>query len=160
MWAAGHNPVSQRACEIHVQEEVGERPLPTMQIGVITARAVAFARGLVNRGAAPALMQRGEILEVYPRASLRRLASHDPELRPRDKHEDHSAFRARVLGALSAEVDRLDDFPAALANGHVFDAVIAAYTGWLGPDGLEPPPAGFNLASGWIWVPHAVGRLT
>lgn len=36
---------------------------------------------------------------------------------------------------------------------HAFDALIAAYTGWLAPDGLEPPPADFNAAAGWIWLP-------
>jgi hypothetical protein len=38
--------------------------------------------------------------------------------------------------------------------GHALDAVIAAYTGWLGPDRLEQPPESFNLASGWIWFPR------
>ncbi len=40
------------------------------------------------------------------------------------------------------------------ASGHTLDAVIAAYTGWLHPDGLEAPPEDFNLAAGWIWFPE------
>lgn len=153
MWDAGRNPVSQRPCEVHIELQVGERPLPTMQIGVITARAVAFARGLTNRGTAPSVMQRGEVLEVYPRATLRRLGDGDTRLLPRAKGELSEAFRARVLGALGESMDGIDGHPTALENGHVFDALIAAFTGWLGPVGLEAPPEGFNLASGWIWVP-------
>lgn len=154
MWSAGRNPVSQRPCEIHVELQVGERPLPTMQIGVITARAVAFARGLANRGLSPSVMQRGEVLEVYPRATLRRLGDGDARLLPRSKGEAAEAFRSRVLGALSEVMDGIDEHPSVLENGHVFDALIAAYTGWLGSNGLEAPPDGFNLASGWIWVPR------
>jgi hypothetical protein len=43
---------------------------------------------------------------------------------------------------------------AALEVGHVLDAVIAAYTGWLGSERLGGPPAGVNLSAGWIWVPR------
>lgn len=38
-------------------------------------------------------------------------------------------------------------------------ALIAAYTAWLAPDGLEQPPEGFNLASGWIcWFPGSTSN--
>lgn len=153
MWAAGRNPVSQRACELAIEERVGERPLPTMQLGVITARAVAFARRLANRGRPPSVLQRGEVLEVYPRATLRRLGDNDPQLLPRQRDEAPGHYRARVITGLSRRIDGLHAQSEITANGHVFDAVVAAYTGWLAPDGLEAPPEGFNIASGWIWVP-------
>lgn len=153
MWTAGRNPVSQRACEVLVQERAGERPMPTMQLGVITGRAVAFARRLATRGIPPSVMERGEIVEVYPRASLRRLGGRDARLLPRAKSETPTDFRARVLEALGERIDGIPDHVAALDNGHVLDALVAAYTGWLAPDGVESPPPDFNLASGWIWLP-------
>ncbi|MHB8660017.1 MAG: hypothetical protein ACYC91_19170, partial [Solirubrobacteraceae bacterium] len=36
--------------------------------------------------------------------------------------------------------------------------LVAAYTGWLAPDGLEQPPTGFNVAAGWIWYPALSGE--
>lgn len=157
MWAAGRNPVSQRPCEIHIEEHVGERPLPTMQLGVITARAVALGRRLANRGVPPSVLQRGEVLEVYPRATLRRLGDRDPRLLPRHKGEAPEAFRARVLGGLAESVDGIAEHHGALSNGHVFDGLVAAYTGWLGPARLEGPPPELNLSAGWIWVPAPTG---
>jgi hypothetical protein len=41
----------------------------------------------------------------------------------------------------------------AFSKAHVFDALVAANTGWLAPDGLQLPPPDFNIASGWIWLP-------
>ncbi len=155
MWAAGRNPVSQRPCELFIEEELDERPIPTMQLGVITARAVAFARRLATRGTPPSVMERGEVLEVYPRASLRRLSETEPRLRPREKGEAPAAFRGRALEGFGTLLDGIDCHAAELEDGHVFDALVAAYTGWLGSDGLLGPPSGFNLASGWIWVPKA-----
>ncbi len=125
-----------------------------MQIGVIAARAIAFGRRLSNRGTAPSVMQRGEVLEVYPRATLRRLSDSDGRLRLREKGESPEGFRGRVLEALGERVDGLANEPALLLDGHVFDALVAAYTAWLAPDGLEQPPEGFNVASGWIWFPR------
>lgn len=155
MWDAGLNPVSQRLCEEVIRTKVGERPLPTMQLGAITARAVALGRRLGSRGTPPSVMERGEILEVYPRATLRRLGESDPRLAPRAKAEDHAAFRLRVLKGFGELVGGLKDHATALAVTHTLDALVAAYTAWLAPDGLEPPPGEFNLAAGWIWFPRS-----
>jgi hypothetical protein len=70
MWDHEHNPVTQRPCEIELESSVGERPMPTMQLGVLTARAVAFTRRLRVRGRPPCSIERGEVLKVYPRATL------------------------------------------------------------------------------------------
>lgn len=67
-------PVAQRPCEVELEKRVNERPLPTMQLGVLTGRAVALTRRLRARGKPPCSIERQEILEVYPRATLRRLA--------------------------------------------------------------------------------------
>lgn len=158
MWAAKLNPVSQRLCERVVREQVGERPLPTMQLGVITGRAVVLARCLSSRGTAPSVMERGEVLEVYPRATLRRLSAADQRLAPRIKSESPAGFRKRVLEGFAALVGGLDEHAVALAVTHTLDALVAAYTGWLAPEGLEEPPEGFNIAAGWIWFPAAANE--
>jgi Protein of unknown function (DUF429) len=157
MWEAKWNPVSQRPCEMELWKLVEERPLPTLQIGVITARAVAFARKLAARCRPPSGLERGEVLEVYPRATLRRLAGSNPKLAPKVKGEPTEIYLDRIRFGLARLVDGLDEHETKLRNPHVLDGLIAAYTAWLSPAGLEPPPAGFNLASGWIWFPRAVG---
>lgn len=139
MWEAKLNPVSQRRCEQHVHDRVNERPLPTMQLGVITGRAVALARCLSSRGIAPSVMERSEVLEVYPRATLRRLSASDKRLAPRGKSESESAFNARVLAGFSTLVGGIDAHRDALAVTHTLDAVVAAYTGWLAPTGSSSP---------------------
>jgi len=155
MWATGMNPVSQRPCEQVVVDQVGERPLPTMQLGVITGRAVALARCLSSRGRAPSIMERGEVLEVYPRASLKRLGASDGRLAPKTKGETYESYRDRVLEGFGDLIDGLDAHDAEFDVPHVLDALTAAYTGWLAPAGLEAPPEDFNIASGWIWFPRA-----
>jgi hypothetical protein len=67
--------------------------------------------------------------------------------------ETTADFQARVLVAASKLIDNIDDYAPTLENGHVLDAVIAAYTGWLFPSKLEPPPPGFAADTGWIWFP-------
>lgn len=154
LWDRNWNAVSQRECELHISDHLHERPLPTMQLGVITARAVALANRLATRGTPPSVMERGEVLEVYPKATLRQLAVSNPSLAPRQKGEEPDAYRKRVLSALAQRIDNLGAHADALQSGHVFDGLIAAYTGWLSPTGLQPPPDNFNVASGWIWYPH------
>jgi predicted nuclease with RNAse H fold len=161
MWDRRSNPVSRRLCELEAKTMIsGLDPKPTMGLGIITARAVALVRKLSNRGIAPASIQRGEILEVYPRATLVRLAGLDKGLRPRSRGESQGKYRARILRALEGEAIGLKvgdgERRNVRASGHTLDAVIAAYTGWLHPGGLEAPPEGFNVAAGWIWFPKAV----
>jgi predicted nuclease with RNAse H fold len=160
MWKTGSNPVSRRLCELEARELVrGLDPKPTMGLGAITARAVALLRKLENRGTPPASITRGEVLEVYPRATLARLGERDERLRPRDGGEEEGAYRARVIAGLkgaSVGLAGIEEFaPALSSDPDVLDAVLSAYTGWLGPKRLEAPPEGFNLASGWIWFPKA-----
>jgi predicted nuclease with RNAse H fold len=158
MWAAGSNPVSRRLCELKAKEAiVGLDPKPTMGLGIITARAVALVKKLEVRGSPPASIARHEVLEVYPAASLLRLADQDKKLGPKQAGEGEGEFCARVATGLShLGLEGIDNHRAEIeASRDVLDAVIAAYTGWLYPDGLEAPPDGFNVASGWIWFPKA-----
>jgi predicted nuclease with RNAse H fold len=160
MWACGSNPVSRRRCELEARVLIsGLDPKPTMGLGAITARAVTLVRKLGNRGEPPASITRREVLEVYPRATLARLGTRDPQLRPRGRGEDEAAYRCRIIDGLEGDVvglcDVADHRSNMESNSDVLDAVLAAYTGWLSPDGLEEPPEGFNLATGWIWFPKA-----
>lgn len=156
VWTAGGNPVTERWCEVKLRSELKSGPLPTMRIGQIAGRGVALARRLHGMAADPTMARAPTVLEVYPYATLHRLSARCPELAPRTPGESDAAFTSRVTDALMVEIDGLDDWRAALANGHVLDALIAAYTGWLSPDRLAHPPQGFNVASGWIWVPAVV----
>lgn len=160
MWERGSNPISRRLCELEAKEMVpGLDPKPTMGLGAITARAVALVRKLENRGEPPASITRREVLEVYPRATLARLGTRDPRLEPRRRGEEEVTYRRRIIAGLEGDAVSLRGVAERRAtlesSPDVLDAVIAAYTGWLAPEGLEAPPDGFNLASGWIWFPKA-----
>lgn len=154
MWEQGRNPVAQRPCELVVEKRVAERPLPTMQLGVLTARAVALSRRLRSRGRPPCSIERGEVLEVYPRATLRRLSAEDHRFAAAGAGKLTAAQRARALEAFAECIDGVNPQHPALTSDHAFDALVSAYTGWLAPDGLERPPAAFNVAAGWIWFPR------
>jgi len=134
------------------QELGGGKPLPTMRIAQFAARGVALARRLRALRAERGPIGGPELIEVYPTASLRRLGFGD---RPPESSDEtrKRRFRGRVLRGLASTIGGLDDHRECRDEGHAFDALIAAYTGWLGPEGLEAPPEDFNAASGWIWIP-------
>lgn len=123
-----------------------------MRIGQIAGRGVALARRLRARRAERGETWGSELIEVYPAASLLRLGYGS---RPGQAEGEAATagFRQGVLDDLGGRVSGLADLAEALTDGHAFDALIAAYTGWLAPEGLEGPPDDFNAASGWIWVP-------
>ena len=145
LWDAGWNPTTRRWCELGVYQQVGERPLSTMRLGEITARAVVLARELTRSPAT--------VLEVYPRATLRRLAAADERFARPHPGEQPEQHHARVLAGLSNLIGGVAEHPLLTTNRHVLDALTAAYTGWLWPDKLEPPPALPLRRSGWIWFP-------
>ena len=145
MWASGANPVAARPCELWLRGELGLRPLPTMQLGVIAARAIALGRRAARE------LRSTVVLEVYPRASLHRLSARDPRLATRQQGEPIDLFRARVIDGFGDLVEGLPE-PAELTM-HEIDAIVAAYTAWLSPHGLLAPPEGWPGDSGWIAVP-------
>lgn len=155
VWEVGGNPVTERLCEVRLRKEIGGgKPLPTMRIGQIAGRGVALARRLRAQRAERGRVAGPELIEVYPAASLLRLGF---DGRPARKEGEVAArrFQSRVLRKLGERIVGLDGDDDELPDDHAFDAVIAAYTGWLAPDGLEPPPGDFNAAAGWIWLPRA-----
>ena len=88
-----------------------------------------------------------------------RLGTRDPHLCPRSRGEDEAAYRRRIIDGLEGDAvglrDVADHRSIMESNPDALDAALAAYTGWLAPDGLEQPPDGFNVATGWIWFPTA-----
>jgi predicted nuclease with RNAse H fold len=158
VWDAGGNPVSQRLTELHLRTAlptIKPPPLPTMQMGVLTARAVAFARRLSARAFVPGAHQPAQLLEVYPRATLHQHGSAEPSLGPRAPNEADEAYAVRVVDGFEPRIDGIDPYRPRLVQRehHVLDALVAAYTGWLSPSGLQQPPPGFNTSTGWIWFP-------
>jgi predicted nuclease with RNAse H fold len=149
LWRAGWNPTSQRLCELLIYERVHERPMPTMQLGALAARALVLARRFRRLRPPP------RVLEVYPRATLAALRAADPAIRPRERAEERAAHRQGVIRAMrgSGLIDVPDRLRRRLSEEHVFDALIAAYTGWLYPHGLRPPPSVMRESDGWIWIP-------
>jgi predicted nuclease with RNAse H fold len=155
VWAVAGNPVTERLTEVRLRAELESGPLPAMRIAQIAARGVALARRILAGGTRLGPPGAVEVLEVYPYASLSRLGQGDIRLSPRAKGEDEDAFAARLLEGLATHVDGVEDHSNVLLTTHVRDALVAAYTGWLSPDGLEQPPGDYNVASGWIWLPKA-----
>jgi predicted nuclease with RNAse H fold len=157
IWQAGGNPVTERLCEIQLRQEIGGgKPLPTMRIGQISARGSALARRLRARRAERGATGGPDLIEVYPTASLKRLGFPDKPAVGKDKKAQES-YRRKVLKNLGP------GFPGpeaseCVVDGHAFDGLVAAYTGWLWPDGLDAPSQDFNAASGWIWLPRPEGK--
>jgi predicted nuclease with RNAse H fold len=147
-------------CEVRLREELVSGPLPTMRIAQIAARGVALARRVLAGGTSLGAPGAVAVLEAYPYATLSRLGQRETRLRPREPKERDVDFSDRILAGLSSEVADLDQHRAGLASGHAVDALIAAYTGWLHPGGLEPPPRGYNVAAGWIWTPLTAGAAS
>lgn len=149
LWRAGWNPTSQRLCELLIYERVHERPMPTMQLGTLTARALVLARRLRRLRPPP------RVLEVYPRATLAALRPRDRGMRPRGRGEKRTDHRQTVIRAMrgSGLIEVPDRLRRRVSQEHVFDALIAAYTGWLYPSELRPPPPVMRESDGWIWIP-------
>lgn len=160
VWAAGGHPVTERMCEVRLREELASGPLPTMRIAQIAARGVALARRVLAGGTSLGAPGAVAVLEVYPYATLSRLAQREIRLRPRGPKELDADFSDRILAGLSSDIADLDQHRAGLASGHAVDALIAAYTGWLHPHGLESPPPDYNIAAGWIWTPLTAGAAS
>jgi predicted nuclease with RNAse H fold len=153
VWDAGGHPVTERLCEVSLRDRLPSGPLPTMRIAQIAARGVTLARRVLAGGTRLGPAGAVTVLEVYPYATLVCLGSSDERLKPRRSNEEHATFSGRVLDALGEHLGGLDDHSDALREEHVIDALIAAWTGWLAPDGLEQPPPEYNVAAGWIWLP-------
>lgn len=153
VWERGGNPVTERLCEVLLRPELGGgKPLPTMRIGQIAGRGVALARRLRAERAERGARRGPELIEVYPAGTLRRLGLRSPPSSNASKGAKQK-FRTQICASLSGKVSGLDGDTNCRSNPHALDALVAAYTGWLGPAKLEGPPDDYNAATGWIWLP-------
>lgn len=145
-------PYTQRACEVVLRREHGILPRETFGqgMGPLTARAHYLCRALeqdfeLNRN----------MIEVYPKATLHMLFGADRARRYK-RFVDTWRTRAEMLEELSQHL-RFDVWrEGCLQNDHCFDAVIAAYTGYLwAVEEWELPQSDRDVFStdGWIWFP-------
>jgi predicted nuclease with RNAse H fold len=140
-------PYTQRATEVYLHKRRGILPRETLGqgMGPLTARAAHLLRALADR-----FRLNENVIEVYPRATLELLGFREPYKKRVDR-------RVEIL----AQLPELSFGPGVWReecrkSDHAFDAVIAAYTGYLwSRDGWQLPPDALPdlLRDGWIWVP-------
>jgi hypothetical protein len=147
-------PYTQRATELHLLLERGIVPREALGQGTgpLAARAAHLTRALADR-----FRLNENLIEVSPKATLAALGF----TRPTRKHLHEREARAEALESLAPD---LRFGPGVwrehcVQNDHLFDAVIAAYTGYLwardGWQDREAPDDG-RTGEGWIWVPPAI----
>jgi len=150
-------PYTQRACEVVLHRQHGIMPRETLGqgMGPLTARAHYLVRALEQE-----FVLNRDLIEVYPKATITRLFDEDRARRYKRGTEDWTV-RAEMLEDLSSKLQFQVWKQVCLDNDHCFDAVIAAYTGYLwATEGWELPEEdrGVFEQDGWIWVPGTEGE--
>jgi len=143
-------PYTQRATELRLLLERGIAPREALGQGTgpLAARAAHLTRALADR-----FRLNENLIEVSPKATLAALGFTQ---RTR-KHLHEREARAAVLEALAPELRFGPGVwrEVCVQSDHLFDAVIAAYTGYLWArdnwQALLAPDA--RPQEGWIWVP-------
>jgi hypothetical protein len=150
-------PYTQRPTELRLLLDRGITPREGLGQGTgpLAARAAHLTRALADR-----FRLNENLIEVSPKATLAVLGF----TRTR-KHLHEREARAEVLEALSPEMRFGPGVwrEVCVQSDHLFDAVIAAYTGYLWArdnwQALLAPDA--RPQEGWIWVPpHAAASGT
>ena len=96
-----------------------------------------------------------DLIEVYPKATITKIFGADRARRYKRGTEDW-AVRAEMLEELSGQLQFEVWKQVCLDNDHCFDAVIAAYTGYLwASEGWTLPEEDREIfeRDGWIWFP-------
>jgi hypothetical protein len=143
---------TQRACEVVLHQEYGILPRETFGqgMGPLTARAFYLKRALARQ-----FTVNTNLIEVYPKATIFALFG-ESAAKTYKREASTWKIRAQILEALSEEL-RFDVWrEGCLKNDHCFDAVIAAYTGYLwAKEGWKLPVEGKEIfeEDGWIWFP-------
>lgn len=143
---------TQRACEVVLHRKHGILPRETLGqgMGPLTARAHYLRRALgsvfeLNRN----------LIEVYPKATI--YALFGQQVARRYKRETRTwQIRASILESLADRLWFNVWREGSLQNDHCFDAVIAAYTGYLwAEEGWTLPEEDREVfeVDGWIWFP-------
>jgi hypothetical protein len=146
-----YTPYTQRATDVLLAEEAGIQPRETLGqgMGPLAARGGYLRQALRSR-----FVLGSNLVEVSPKATVTRLFGERTAARYK-RTADAAAVRLAIL----TELDELSFAPGAwredgLSNDHKFDAVLAAFTGWLWAQGrCDPPPDETIAHDGWIWIP-------
>lgn len=151
-------PYTQRVCELRLRAHTGLMPRETLGqgMGPLTARAAHLRRALAGQ------YRRDEgVIEVYPKATIHQLAG--PEAARGYKRRAATwATRARILESWSRDLTFRTWREESLRCDHTFDAVVAAYAGWLfTTQGWRVPEGMTQIATleGWIWYPGCDAAL-
>ncbi len=142
MWAEGWHPVTARECEFLLVKAGHSRPLNTMQIGMIAARAIVLARDLRALGLT--------VLEAYPRAVRPWLQQQAAESTWEGGYEGLAdALRTTGLLTFAPTIDLNAVEPDAL------DASLCVLVGiaYLRGETVPPPEGLDEERDGWIRVP-------
>jgi len=149
----GFTPYTQRVTEVYLAQVTGIwfRETLGQSTGPLAARAAHVVRALADR-----FQLNRNLIEVYPKGTLHSLGFR----RPYKKHLRERETRAEILHALSPELGFAPGVwrEQCIQSDHIFEAVIAAYTGFLwGRDAWELPNAVASIVArdGWIWIPPA-----
>jgi len=143
---------TQRACEVVLQRCYGILPRETLGqgMGPLTARAHYLRRALGVQ-----FELNNNLIEVYPKATIHALFGQ--RAARRYKRETRTwQIRAGILESLSDRLRFNVWREGTLQNDHCFDAVIAAFTGYLWAEQHWTMPEQDRPvfeADGWIWFP-------
>ena len=143
---------TQRACEVILHKRYGILPRETLGqgMGPLTARAHYLRRALAGR-----FTLNQNLIEVYPKATIHALFG--AEAARRYKREVRTwQVRAGILETIADRLRFSIWREGVLRNDHCFDAVIAAYTGYLWAEQgwvLPEEDRAVFERDGWIWFP-------
>lgn len=149
-------PYSQRCVELYFQTELEDVFHLPHAMGANAAPLLARAAFLVRR--LPGI----NVLEGAPRIALWRLGNSLKLLRSHLRNYKHSTAGEQTRRSLLLALSKADwmftyeqDRKILIENGHAFDALLLAYTGFLKYKGLtDPRPAGFPEDEDWIHIPR------
>jgi predicted nuclease with RNAse H fold len=145
-------PYTQRACEVVLHKRHGVLPRETLGqgMGPLTARAHYLRHALGDR-----FRLNENLIEVYPKATVHALFG-APAARRYKRETRTWQVRAGILESLSSTLRFNVWREGTLQNDHCFDAVIAAYTGYLWAEeqwSLPEQDREVFEIDGWIWFP-------
>jgi hypothetical protein len=148
-------PYAHRATEIvHCHDH---EILPVTALGAATGLIAARASQLKRRLAGNGFTLNENLIEVSPHATVAALFD---RRRARGYKRDADPWHTRAeiveqLGDLAFAPSSRLSREEVLRNDHCFDALVAAYTGylWAREGWTMPEPADVFAADGWVWAP-------
>jgi hypothetical protein len=148
-------PYAHRATEIVLCHD--HEILPVTALGAATGLIAARASQLKRRLAGNGFTLNENLIEVSPQATVAALFD---RRRARGYKRDADPWHTRAeiveqLGDLAFAPSSRLSREEVLRNDHCFDALVAAYTGylWAREGWTMPAPADVFAADGWVWAP-------